>query len=143
MFNNSVVTLNIESNEIRYLVVRGKHIHSWGSVPLPPGLIMAIDEQAYTLAETLLAAINTVLDADGDLTADPLAERYNVWYVLDKTDIPLCNSAGSPAPAMAVPDCSLVAAAPCPHTGGVPGVAGTKHYYNALGACADGSEAAE
>jgi type IV pilus assembly protein PilM len=39
MFNNSAVTLNIESNEIRYLVVNGKHIHSWGSVPLPQGLV--------------------------------------------------------------------------------------------------------
>ena len=39
MFNNNVVTLSIESNEIRYLVVKGKYIYSWGSVPLPPGLV--------------------------------------------------------------------------------------------------------
>jgi hypothetical protein len=36
----------------------------------------AIDTKAYAEAETLLAAIDVVLDAGGDLTADPLADQY-------------------------------------------------------------------
>jgi hypothetical protein len=36
----------------------------------------AIDQQAYEQAEALLAAINDVLDANGDLVSDPLADHY-------------------------------------------------------------------
>jgi hypothetical protein len=36
----------------------------------------AIDQQAYEQAKVLLAAINTVLDTNGDLESDPLADQY-------------------------------------------------------------------
>jgi hypothetical protein len=36
----------------------------------------AIDQQAYEQAEALLAAINTVLDTNGDLASDRLADQY-------------------------------------------------------------------
>ena len=39
MFSKSIVTLNIESNEVRYLVARGKRILHWGGIPLAPGLV--------------------------------------------------------------------------------------------------------
>jgi len=39
MFSKSSVTLNIESSDIRYLVVRGKQILSWGSIPLESDLV--------------------------------------------------------------------------------------------------------
>ena len=35
----NIVALNIEADSIRYLVVKGKAITSWGSVPLAPGLV--------------------------------------------------------------------------------------------------------
>lgn len=38
----------------------------------------AIDNAAYPEAEALLDAINKVLDAEGDLMADPLADQYRV-----------------------------------------------------------------
>ena len=39
MFSRSIVTLNIESNEVRYVVARGKRVLRWGSLPLAPGLV--------------------------------------------------------------------------------------------------------
>lgn len=39
MFSRSFVTLNIESSDVRFLVVRGRRILSWGSIPLAPGLV--------------------------------------------------------------------------------------------------------
>ncbi|MBM3156619.1 MAG: hypothetical protein FJ004_04975 [Chloroflexi bacterium] len=39
MFSRTVVTLNIESSDIRFLVVSGKRILDWGSIPLPPGAV--------------------------------------------------------------------------------------------------------
>ena len=39
MFSKSTVTLNIETNDIRFLVSRGKRIVDWGSLPLPAGLV--------------------------------------------------------------------------------------------------------
>jgi len=39
VFSRSIVTLNIESNEVRYVVARGKRIIQWGGIPLAPGLV--------------------------------------------------------------------------------------------------------
>ncbi|MFO8102331.1 MAG: pilus assembly protein PilM [Dehalococcoidia bacterium] len=39
MFDSPVVTLNIESNNVKGLVLKGKTIEWWGSVPLEPGVI--------------------------------------------------------------------------------------------------------
>ena len=57
MFARSTVTLNIESDEIRYLVVRGKRILTWGSIPLPPGLIR---HGSIVDSSGLSSAINTL-----------------------------------------------------------------------------------
>jgi len=43
----------------------------------------SIDEGAYRQAETLLAAINRVLDSAGDLTVDPIAAQY--WAIAQVT----------------------------------------------------------
>ena len=39
LFSKKIVTLNIEANSLRFLVVRGKQILHWGSIPLEPGLV--------------------------------------------------------------------------------------------------------
>jgi len=39
VFAGSFVTLNIESSDIRFLVMRGRRILSWGTIPLALGLI--------------------------------------------------------------------------------------------------------
>ena len=39
MFSKAVTTLNIESNNIKGLVLNGKTIEWWGSVPLEPGVV--------------------------------------------------------------------------------------------------------
>ena len=39
MFSKDIVTLNIESNDVRFLVTRGSRITQWGSIPLTPGIV--------------------------------------------------------------------------------------------------------
>jgi len=38
MLSRTVVTLNIEARDIRYLVARGRQVLSWGSIPLAAGI---------------------------------------------------------------------------------------------------------
>ena len=39
MFSKRIVTLNIESTDLRLLVIRGKRVEEWSSVSLEPGLV--------------------------------------------------------------------------------------------------------
>ena len=39
MFPRNVVTLNIEAQDVRFLVTRGKQVLDWGSIPLAAGLV--------------------------------------------------------------------------------------------------------
>ena len=57
MFSRSIVTLNIEANEVRFLVARGKRILRWGSLPLAPGLVkhgLIADPAKVSLATNIL-----------------------------------------------------------------------------------------
>ncbi len=39
LFSKSIVTLNIEADNVRFLVARGKRARYWGNMPLAPGLV--------------------------------------------------------------------------------------------------------
>lgn len=74
-------------------------------------------------------------------TVDPEAESYNVWYVLNKDELPLAR-AGQPVAAAPI-GCSPTSTTTCVHANGVPAVpAGPRLYYQVRGVCR-ASEAAE
>jgi type IV pilus assembly protein PilM len=57
-FFQETVTLNIEDDEIRFLITRGKRIKRWGSAPLPPD---AVREGLILDPQIVSAAINDLI----------------------------------------------------------------------------------
>lgn len=57
MFSKDIVTLNIESGDVRLLVARGKRIRYWSSMPLAPGIVR---DGSIADPEMLSSTINTL-----------------------------------------------------------------------------------
>ncbi len=56
---NKILTLNIESTHVRFLVATGKRVEKWGSIPLEPGMVkegLILDKPAVSKAVRQLAS---------------------------------------------------------------------------------------
>lgn len=60
MFSPKIVTLNIESTDLRFLVAQGRRVVEWGSLPLEPGLV----KEGLILNPTALSGVLSQLVAE-------------------------------------------------------------------------------
>ena len=85
---SGIVTINIESTDIRFLVVEGKQVKRWGSIPLEPDIVregMILDHDALCGAINELIQVNQLNKGNAVVS---LSGFQSVHRIIDLPKVP-------------------------------------------------------
>jgi Tfp pilus assembly PilM family ATPase/Tfp pilus assembly protein PilN len=87
------VTLNISSNSVRLLSVRGRQVSKWGSVPLPPGLVR---DGLILRPKVVGAVISALFKSTGVPKKQVIASLNGLSFINRILSLPQMESASQP-----------------------------------------------